>query len=307
MADHLKSSWAARCGVFGDLPTRLMKTALHVTPWFLEPVLVCGWTLVFFAVAGTQRRAVAGNLRALHSTWGYWRAALGAWRVFWNFALTLVDARRCETGTGALDWTLEGSAALEDLSRRSEGCILLTAHMGNYDIAATVFASRFRRTLYTVRAPEREPETQRLREQEIKRKEALHPNFRTLYNTESSHLGVELARLLREGNIVAVQADRVMFDVSPMSIEVEPGLMMKIPKGPLFLARATGAPCFPLIVLRDAWRRYRVVAMPELEIPPRARGTEDAASTIWATTIFGIIRKNWHQWYVFESVLTRTD
>lgn len=301
-----KSRWAARCGVFGDLPSRLMLIALRVTPWFLEPVLIGGWTLLFFAIAKEQRRAVAGNLRALHPAWGPCRVSFGAWRVFWNFALTFVDAQRCESGTGAVDWTVEGLADLEDLSQRTEGCIILTAHMGNYDIAATVFATRFKRTLYTVRAPEREPETQRLREQEIRRKEALNPHFRTLYNEEGGHLGIELTRLLREGNIVAVQGDRVIFDVAPMNVEVEPGLMMRMPKGPLFLARATGAPCFPLIIVRDSWRRYRVVVLPELALPPRTRGADDEAAKIWAGTILGMVRKHWQQWYVFEPLLTRS-
>jgi lauroyl/myristoyl acyltransferase len=158
-----------------------------------------------------------------------------------------------------------------------------------------------------VRAPEREPETQRLREQEIRRKEALNPHFRTLYNEDGSHLGIELARLLREGKIVAVQGDRVIFDVAPMNVQVEPGLMMRIPKGPLFLARATGVPCFPLIILRDGWRRYRVVVLPELALPPRTRGADDEAAKIWARTILGMVRKHWQQWYVFEPLLSRTS
>jgi hypothetical protein len=67
--------------------------------------------------------------------------------VFWNFAVTFVDGLRCETGTGGVDWAVEGLAHMEDLANRGEGCIILTAHMGNYDIAAPMFASHFRRTL----------------------------------------------------------------------------------------------------------------------------------------------------------------
>jgi lauroyl/myristoyl acyltransferase len=293
--------------VFGDLPARLMLHALRVVPWFLEPVLIGGWTLLFFGMARAQRRAVAGNLRALHPGWGAWYGRLGAWRVFWNFALTYVDAQRCETGTGAVDWTVDGLAALEDLAGRKEGCMILTAHMGNYDIAAPVFAARCKRTLYTVRAPEREPETQRLREAEIQRKEALNPLFRSLYNTDGNLLGVELAILLDEGNVVALQGDRVMFDVSPMEVEAEPGLLMRLPKGPLFLARATGAPCFPLFIVRDGWRRYRVVALPELKLPLRKRGADDEAGKVWAKTILDAVRIHWPQWYVFEPLLTRVS
>ncbi len=306
MREGKSSELARRLGVFGDLPTRLLLDhVLRVVPWFLEPVLIGGWTLLFFGMARNQRLAVAGNLRALHPAWGAWRARLGAWQVFWNFAVTYVDALRCQTGTGGVDWVLEGVEFLDEMANRKDGCIILTAHMGNYDLAAPMFASKFNRMLYTVRAHEREPETQNAREEEIRRKEAQFPNFRTLYNQEGSLLGVELARLLSEGNIVAVQGDRVIFDVSPMEVEVEPGLRMRLPKGPLFLARATHSPTYPLFIVRDGWRRYRVIVLPEIQLPERKRGADDEAGRIWAATLLRVIRPHWRQWYVFEPLLTQ--
>jgi lauroyl/myristoyl acyltransferase len=299
------SRLSGRLGVFGDLPTRLLIHALQVTPWFLEPVLIIAWTGLFFTIARDQRRAVAANLRALHPHWRAWRSRIGAWQVFWNFAVTYVDAMRCDTGTGGIDWSIDGLAAMDELSHRSDGCIILTAHMGNYDIAAPVFSSRFKRTLYAVRAPEREPETQKIREEEIRRKEEQYPCFKSLFNREGSHLGVELARLLAEGNIVAVQGDRVIFDVSPMVVEVAPGLRMTLPKGPLFLARATGAPCYPLFITRDGWRRYRITVMPVLKLPARVRGDDPVVTEIWARAIFDFTRQHWKQWFVFETLLTR--
>lgn len=298
---------AARFGVFGDLPAKLLLRGLRVTPFFLEPVLTAVWTALFFGIAGTQRRAVAANLRALHPSWGAPRACWGAWLVFWNFALTYVDALRHETGTGSIDWCLDGVEHMEELANRKDGCIILTAHMGNYDIAAPVFASCFNRTLHTVRAPEREPETQALREAELRRKEADHPNFRIHYNKPDGMLGIELARLLEAGDIVAVQADRVMFDVSPMEVEVEPGLRMRLPKGPLYLARATGATPYPLFIVRDGWRRYRAVVLPPVALPPRRRGGEDEASAQWAAILLGSVRQHWRQWYVFEPLLFRDE
>jgi lauroyl/myristoyl acyltransferase len=291
--------------VFGDVPARLMTRALQVVPWFLEPFLIAGWTLLFFLIATAQRRAVSGNLRAMHPNWGPVRGCWGAWRVFWNFSVTLVDAQRCDTGTGEVDWRVEGLEHMENLANRKDGCIILTAHMGNYDLAAPMFASRFNRTLYTVRAPEREAATQRLRELELRRKEQLYPNFRSLCNRDGNMLGVELARLLGEGHIVAVQGDRVIFDVSPMEVEVEPGLRMRLPKGPLFLARATHAPCFPLFITREGWRRYRVTVHPPIQLPQRRRGNEAEAAKIWAAAVFETAKLHWHQWFVFEPLLTR--
>jgi len=302
-----KSRWFARIGVFGDLPGRVVERCLGVVPWFLEPVLIGGWTFLFFLIAGNQRRAVHGNLRAMFPRWSAPRATLGAWRVFWNFALTYVDGRRCETGTGAVDWEVVGSTHMRELSQRTDGCMILTAHTGSYDIAAPMFASRFTRVLHTVRAPEREPEAQRLREEEIRRKELRHTNFRTLWNRGDNLLGVELARVLNDGGLVAVQADRVIFDVSPMEVEAEPGLRIRLPKGPLVLARVTGAACYPVFITRSGWRRYRIVFQAPLQLPPRVRGEDKEAAAIWAEAVYQHVRQHWNQWFVFEPALVRVD
>lgn len=291
-------------GVFGDLPTRLLAHALKSLPWFLEPVLLAGWTAVFFGVARSQRQAVEGNLGAMFPGWSRWRRSWGAYRVFWNFAATYVDAMRVETGTGAVDWAIDGLADFGEMANSREGCIILTAHMGNYDMAASLFSGQFGRTVWAVRAPEREPEMQKIREAELRRKEARHPQFRTLYNLGGEMLGVELARILREGEVVAIQGDRVVFEVSGMDVEVEPGLMMSLPRGPLMLARISGAAVYPLFILRDGWRRYRVKVLPRLELPPRVRGRESAAEP-WAQAVYEQVRRDWAQWAVFEPILRR--
>ena len=300
---------ARRCGVFGDFPSRLAHGVMPFLPWFMEPLLIRLWTFVFFLIAGEQRRAVAHNLRALHPHWPKWRATHGAWRVFVNFATTFTDALRCESGTGSLDWQVDGLDAFESLAAPGPGRIVLTAHMGNYDIAAPAFSGRFGRTLFTVRAPERQAENQKIRERRIRENEALHPNFRTLYNTGDGMLGLQLAQELRAGNLVAVQADRVMFDVSPLDVEVEPGLVMRLPKGPLALARATGAPCQPLFITRSGWRSYRITVRQPLVLPARPRGTstDNPAAQVWGNAVLEIIRPHWDQWFVFEKLLHRGD
>ncbi|MEM1085918.1 MAG: hypothetical protein AAGI48_17550 [Verrucomicrobiota bacterium] len=299
------SKWR-RLGLFGDLPTRFLARGLRGTPWFVEPLLIPVWTALFFLLAGEQRRAIAGNLSALFPGWSGLRAWCGAYRVFLNFALTYVDAMRVETGTGEMDWVIDGLEAFEQLSGSKEGCLILTAHMGNYDLAAPLFSERFGRTVFAVRAPEREPEMQAIKEAELREKERRNPLFRTLYNDGGEMLGVELARLLNEGKVVAVQGDRVVFEVSPMETEVRPGLMMRLPRGPMILARVTGAPCFPLFILRDGWRRYRVRVFPPLELPPRKRGPgEDPGLDVWTKALLDVVVPNWMQWLVFEPVFRR--
>lgn len=300
-------NFGRRFGLFGDLPTRFLKHALKVTPWFLEPLLIAGWMTPLFLLAKAQRRAVISNLRHLHPQWSALRAFCGAWQVFWGFSCTHVDALRWETGTGEVDWVIEGERHFKDLAARKEGCIILTAHMGNYDLAAPMFADKFNRLVHAVRAPEREPELQKIREKELRDREKRFPNFRVLYNEADGMLGIELARVLGQGHVVAVQGDRVVSDVSPLTVAVGDGLSMRLPKGPLFLARATQVPCFPLFIIREGWRCYRIKVLPPLAMPPRRRGDDEAATRVWADTLLEIIRKHWNQWFVFESVFEHTS
>ncbi len=93
-----------------------------------------------------------------------------------------------------------------------------------------------------------------------------------------------------------------------MEVDLGGGLMMKLPRGPLFLARISRAPVFPLFILRDGWRRYRVKVFPPLELPPRKRGPgEDPAVLDWAAAILEVVKPNWDQWFVFEPVFRRGE
>ncbi|MES2995816.1 MAG: lysophospholipid acyltransferase family protein [Verrucomicrobiota bacterium] len=294
----------SRLGIFGDLPTRFLRHLLPLIPWFLEPFLIGFWVTVIFLAAAPQRRAVAGNLRAMHPGWSWPRCFAGAWRMFFQFGLAFVDAQRCAVGTGTIDWVLDGSEHFAALEREPGGLLLVTAHMGNYDLAAAYFASRFPRSLHTVRAPERNAEAQKMRERDIRSDEEKNPAFRSHYNRDGNLLGIELARLIVEGEAVAVQADRVLYDVSPMDAEVTPGLWMRLPKGPWALARATRCPCYPVFITRDGWRRYRVTILPAFHVSPDRDATQQSTAR-WARRIFDFASTHWEQWFVFEPMLER--
>lgn len=307
-AEHNKTSWHQRMGAFGDLPTRFLRSSLRVAPWFIEPVLLSFWSFIFFALASSQRRAVIANLSALFPQWSRIRTTFGAFRVFRNFAATYVDALRCETQSGDVDWVIDGLDSFRQLAEADTGCIVLTAHMGNYDLAAPVFSDRFQRTIHAVRAPERNPEMQAIRETERRAMESRFPMFQTHYNRDGDMLGVKLAQLLAKNDVVAIQADRTIGDSSSMTVTLEDDLTLNLPKGPLYLAQITNARCFPLVVTRDGWRRYRVTVWPELTLPPRKRGAAvDQASIVWAHAILDMIRPHWNQWFVFEPILQRNQ
>ena len=215
----------------------------------------------------------------------------------WNFSFTVADATRARHGENIIDWELDGIEHLEAIS--DSGAILLTAHMGNYDVAAPLFAQKLSRPFNAVRAPERHAETQAWMEEQLATQGNDHYHIR--YNKNDRLLGLELAQSIGRGEVVAIQGDRVSDDT----------YRFRLPKGPFVLAQVTGAPIHPVFILRTGWRRYRIKALPAFHCKAQARDREagvEIAARHWVDDVLlPVVREHWTQWFVFESAFEKTE
>lgn len=296
-----------RFSIYGDVLTRFHAWAVRCCPFFLEAPIMFGYAAIFFCLCGAPRRAVAANLRALHPGWGWLRSRIGAFRVIYNFSSAITDGARSAAGENVIDWELEGEEKFLALKESGGGAIILTAHMGSYDVAAAFFAERFGRRVNAVRSPEREAETQEFHEAQRRAQES--DAFAVRYNRPGEMLGIELAKALSAGEIVAIQGDRILFEVSPMATEMA-GHQFRVPKGPFALALATGAKIHPLFILRTGRRRYRV-RFGDPVTCDRAAGGRDAAirgaAKAWADELGTVAREFWYQWFLFEPAFQPPD
>ncbi len=289
----------SRWSLYGDVPWRLLMGGVRACPSWLEMPHIAGWSLLVFLLAGSQRRAVLGNLKALLP--GHSRPARVwlAWRTFYQFARAAVDGIRFQQGGRVLAWEVEGLEHFEAAAAQERPVMLCTAHMGSYDSAAAFFAEKMERHFFAVRLPERHPQLQRLREEGLRRME--HGSYTALYNSSESVLAVELLRALQRRDWVALQADR-----APAGLTVLPlpdgAKTWLLPKGPFALATASGACCLPAFVRRLGHRRYRVSFHPAL-LPehgiPRAAAAEALAAR-WTALLEMVIISHPDQWLVFE-------
>ncbi|MFT4548739.1 MAG: putative LPLAT superfamily acyltransferase, partial [Pseudoalteromonas tetraodonis] len=130
--------------------------------------------------------------------------------------------------------------------------------------------------------------------------------FSVSYNTPGEMLGVDLVRMLGRGEVVALQGDRVMGEVAPAEALVC-GEMIKLPEGPHVLALASRSSIFPLFILRVGWRRYRILALPPLDVPRRERGipkSEVIGRSVdgWGAVLTSVLNGHWDQWLEFGTV-----
>ncbi len=293
-------------GVYGDVWPRLLALGVRTCPWFFEPLLVGIHSVLFYLACGPARSALLANLAVLFP--GEARASLHwrALRVIWNFAWSMVDAAHARNGEDMIEWEVEGADHLKAIAGTTGGAIILTAHMGSYDVAAPMFGRRLKRRLHMVRAPERQPESQAYaksqRDQQTAGQCVIH------YNEPGNMLAVKLAALLRENEIVAIQGDRILFDVAGHTLPFSEEQDWVLPKGPFLLGLVSRAPLLPLFITRSGWRRYRVTALAPCQWPEGRLDKEQAlneAGAWWSRHLAAMVHRHWDQWFVFEPVFNK--
>ncbi len=187
---------------------------------------------------------------------------------------------------------VQGAEHLDEARRVGQGVIVVTGHLGNYELGAAWLAALGLPVHGVVE--DVEPELLALLEQ-----------YRTAtgMRTISRNRGARDAyRVLKSGEVLLLVADRVIGDTSD-AIELPfcEG-RRAVPKGPAQLSLATGAPIVVGIAVRtpDGPRRYRIV----LESPIMPDGTEpDAASTLTrkvSDRLAAAVREYPDQWFVFQ-------
>ena len=298
-----------RFSAHGDFWLRYLHWGTRHCPWFLEPMYVFGFAVMFWIFLGRQRCAVAANLAVLLPGSSPVANQFRVLRVFWNFAWSLVDQAHARHGDKCIHWEVTGDFYLALLEQEKKGAVLLTAHMGNYDVAAPLFAERIQRPIHMVRAPEREKKSQEF--QQAHRQKEQRGAFVIHYNEPGNMLGVELAKAIQEGGVVAIQGDRILFDVSPMELSYREGITWQIPRGPFLLSLVTRTSIHPVFIIRMGYRRYRVLAVAPIEVELQADRDKEAAQRVaaekWNAVLRGVMERHWRQWFVFEKVFQASD
>ncbi|MBT8044618.1 MAG: hypothetical protein KJO79_06685 [Verrucomicrobiae bacterium] len=304
----------SRFGVFGDVPTRVMNWTIATfprMPFIVEASVLHFFTLIVFLLAHQQRRSIRANLKVIYEDLSWAEGYVGAFMVLRNFGWSYVDSIRARQGQKVITWDVEGEEVFEKVRGAQGAAMLFTTHTGNYDLAGALFADRFERTLYTVRVPERSEHLQKIRKEQLTSDMQNHEHFKVLYNDDSKLLGVELARLLSEGELLAIQCDRVIGDVVKLDVPFgDGGVFFRVPKGPLTLACFAKCPCYPLFVVRDRFRHYRVIFEPALEPcpePGQRRLSEMDYAKPWVARLRAFLQQYGWEWFVLEDAFTYPD
>ena len=288
-------------------PQRAFRHVLAV-PWFYRLGFAAGRRIpppVLYRIADVlamatyltcraQARTLRTNLtRLLPDAPDSVRARL-ARRIFRNYARYLVDYGRfrwmpreeLEVAIAGLD----GGQNLQEAFRMDRGVILVTGHVGNWELGGVFFGHRGVK-VHVVTLPDGSRQIDAIREM-YRGEHAVN----TIVLDGSPFAPLEMMAALKRREMVAMLVDRWgKADGVPAAFL---GGTHYLPRGPFALSLATGAPILPAFVVRDGGA-YRGIVEPPFVV------TQDDFAPYAARisrALEGVIRRCPDQWYNFSAV-----
>lgn len=265
---------------------------------FRAVTMVWLWSAIFFCLLVRPRRIVTRHLDHIIGRAGFFGRQARILRFFREHAWSLVE--RFEQFRPDFRPTVElVSNHWPDLLADPKGFLIVTAHVGMWEIGQLLPVTDGKRQLHVVREREEHAGTQQLVADQL----ANHPHVRivTHFLDDDLVLGASLLSALRGGDVVCLAGDRAKAGMVTLPATCF-GHPVQMPAGPMALARAADVLVVPTFVYRLGRRHYRVVASDAFRVArtgDRQRDLQQAVDRL-AAEIEGAIRRDPYQWKRFE-------
>ena len=214
---------------------------------------------------------------------------------FLSFSRTLVDRALFATrGKEVFRYEAKGLDYIESAASGGRGAILLTAHLGNWPIAAGLLGEAGKKLAIVAYRGEHENLSRYL-------EKAQGPRPRIIDVGSDSLASLEMVRALREGQVLALQGDRHI-DHHVVKVRFL-GREAPFPVGPFMLAAISGAPLIATFSLQVGPASYRFFAKPPLQLAfARGQSREDQLKAWvepYVSELEAVVRQYPYQWFNF--------
>jgi lauroyl/myristoyl acyltransferase len=298
-----ESGWARR--LLGDFHVtglfwyRAHRWIVSVLPeWAFAP-MIATFTSIFFVFIVRIRRAIGANLEAPLGPCGFIERQRRVFRTMHAFAWCLTERyERLVTGCSfRVDLeNIQHWRAVADVRR---GVVMVTAHLGLYEVGSMLPAAKEAVRVHLIREPEVDPRAQAFIRETVRSVEGV--NYTMHFQDGDPMLGIALAEALDRGEVVAVQGDRPRTGGRTVATTLF-GRPFEVPAGPAALARVANVPMLPVFAIRQGRRHLRLVFGAPIQVArTRHRDADIAdASQAMVCEIEVAIRRAPHQWFIFR-------
>lgn len=251
--------------------------------------LIVDHSLVVASLAYIRRRFPAH---------GMLRQWFDVYLLFVSQGKSLIDRYAVAAGYSDIAIDIRGYEQLEQLTEQNRGFILLTAHVGNWQVAMTAL-SRFGKTVYLMMRPE----------DNLAVKKTLNidhegENVKIISTNDSLNGVIEAMKAVKKGNLVSIMGDRTYgYSAAEASFL---GGNVRFPYGAFSLASAVQCPVVVLLSAKIGVNKYLVDVSHILPAPAGVRGKKDeeirAALQEFAAILEEYVKAYPYQWFAFRDV-----
>lgn len=264
--------------VFGVLPAYL----------FLFPAC-----LTYALLDRSSKRALRSYRAALGMPGGFW----SLYRHFYCFGMSMVDRFSFLVLRGSpFAYTCIDEERIAAAAAQGAGAILLSAHVGNWEIAGNLLYDRLEVPINVLMLDAEREALQRVYQPALDRRRfkaiAIVPN--------APDAMVETVARLRQGELVCLLGDRLL-DGRGMTVPFL-GRPARFPIGPFAVAALTGAPVIPVFTLKTGLRHYTFTAREPIHVPADRERRDEAireALQRYVAHLEEVARRHPYQWYNF--------
>ncbi len=225
----------------------------YLPVWFLRAAgfFVAG---VFLFFNRENFRAIIANFETIKPGLTAGRYAVMAFGVFKNYAWYLIDLFHISHDVKRIKnykVRFSGLEHLDEALSAGKGILLLTAHLGNWEIGG-IFLSARGQKIHVVYLPD----SSEIIEQQRRFVRDLD-GIEEIPLSAGNFSAVRLLRVLQDGGTVALQGDRLTFDSGvPISFFGKSALF---PKGPVKLALASESVVLPVFMPIAGYKAYEII------------------------------------------------
>lgn len=226
------------------------------------------------------------------------RRLFDVYLLFVNQGKALIDRYAVAAGYQDMAIDILGYEVLERLIEQGKGFILLTAHVGNWQVAMTALG-KLGKTVYLMMRPE----------DNIAVKKALNidseeENVRIISTDDSLNGVIEAIKAIKKGNIVSIMGDRTYgFSSAEASFL---GGSVHFPYGAFTLASAVQCPVVVLLSAKTGVNKYIVDVSHIIPAPAGVRGKKEEEISLALQEFAGVLEEyvniNPFQWFAFRDV-----
>jgi predicted LPLAT superfamily acyltransferase len=294
-ADPKAWSGRSRGGGFGHALVHLFARVLGQRGCY---AMLIPPTTAYFLRERDARRVIMDYWRRLRPGLSRDRAAWMAWRHFYAFACILADRFLLAARRDSVRFRNPGAARLDAGIRHPQGCILLSAHVGAWELAGRWLTVHPGARINIVMLKAEDPRVQA----ELERALGAHP-FGIIDLRDPFAASLEIAAALRRGETCCMLGDRTAGSGRNVVSVPFLGERASFPTGPFIAAATTGAVIVPTFALKEGPGSYVLDADEPWTVTFTSRATRgaelEAAVARWAKRLEQVVRTHPLQWQNF--------